>query len=99
MADRTWDEAEREASLAKHGVDFIDACLVFEDPFLIEDEDKRRGYGEVRIQATGFAQGKIMFVVYTPRGGPRRLISARLANRDERQRYEEKKKTHSGKPH
>jgi uncharacterized DUF497 family protein len=99
MSGCIWDEARRKSNLQKHGVDFVDASLVFEDRFLFEEEDERRDYGEVRIQATGFGQGKVMFVVYTPRGGLRRLISARLASRDERQRYEEKKKASAGKPH
>ena len=99
MAVCIWDEAKRESNLEKHGIDFVDAATIFEDRFRLERTDGRRDYGEARIQATGFGQGKLMFVVYTRRGDLRRLISARLANRNERQRYEEEKKTAPRKPY
>ena len=98
MVGCIWDEAKREANLKKHGLDFVDAATIFEDRFRLERTDSRRDYGEMRVQATGFGQGKLIFVVYTRRGGFRRLISARLANRNERQRYEEEKKAAPRKP-
>lgn len=98
MAGCIWDEAKRESNLKKHGLDFVDAATIFEDRFLVERNDTRREYGEMRVQATGFGQGKLMFVVYTRRGDLRRLISARLANRNERQRYEEEKEAAPRKP-
>src|SRR6266446_8748789 len=36
----------------KHGVDFYDAILIFENP-VIEAEDTRNAYREMRIQALG----------------------------------------------
>jgi uncharacterized DUF497 family protein len=47
----------------------------------------RRDYGERRIQAIGQANEDVLFVVYTWRGAMRRIISARLANRRERDAY------------
>lgn len=46
-------------------------------------------YGEARIQVIGRAGADVLFVVYTWRGGSRRIISARQANRRERNAYRE----------
>jgi uncharacterized DUF497 family protein len=93
-----WDEHKRESNLVKHEIDFVDAATIFDDPFLFQREDKRRDYGERRFHAVGFGQDKLMLVVYTWRGGMRRLISARVANRKERRTYE-KAKASARKPH
>ena len=81
-----WDAAKRSANLAKHGIDFGDAVQIFEGPVL-EKIDRRRDYGEDRIAAIGVAMGLELYVVYTVRGGERRIISARRANRHERKAY------------
>jgi uncharacterized protein len=81
-----WDEAKSEANLRERGFDFAYAALIFEGPTL-EWDDVRRDYGERRIRAIGQAEGDILFVVYTRRGDARRIISARLANRRERDAY------------
>jgi uncharacterized protein (DUF4415 family) len=49
--------------------------------------DRRRDYGEERIAAIGIAGGIELFVVYTMRGRNRHLISARRANKREREKY------------
>jgi uncharacterized DUF497 family protein len=72
--------------MAKHGIDFDDAVRIFEGPVL-EKVDQRRNYGEERIATVGVANGLDLFVVYTVRKGNRRIISARRANRHEREAY------------
>jgi len=81
-----WDPAKNRTNLAKHGIDFADAVVIFDGPVL-ETVDKRRNYGEERIAAIGVANDLELFVVYTMRDRNRRLISARRASRDERERY------------
>ena len=81
-----WDERKRAANLAKHGVDFELAKLIFEGPTL-EGPDDRHNYGERRFGAFGMAKGIVLFVVYTWRGGQRRLISARKAGKHEQKIY------------
>ena len=81
-----WDPAKADANLAKHGVDFETAKLIFASPSL-EFPDARYDYGEARIGAYGIASRTIFFVVYTNRGSVRRLISARKAGTDEREFY------------
>jgi uncharacterized DUF497 family protein len=84
--DFAWDLAKAASNLAKHGVDFEDAIEVFDDPDRVERVDPRNR-GEPRFQAIGLADGVILFVSYTMRGGVCRIISARRANRRERATY------------
>jgi hypothetical protein len=76
--------------LGIRGFDFEFATLVFEGPTLGR-ADQRRDYGEKRFIAIGLAQGIALTVVYTDRVESgvvvRRIISARLSNRRERQAY------------
>ena len=82
-----WDEVKSEANFQVRGFEFAYASLVFDGPIL-ELDDERTDYGERRIQAIGQIDDNILFVVYTWRDEVRRIISARLANRKEREIYE-----------
>ena len=85
-----WDEQKSARNLRERGFDLEFATLIFEGPTL-EREDVRRNYGERRIVAIGLAQGIALTAVYTDRAEAgdvvRRIISARLSNRHERQAY------------
>lgn len=83
-----WDERKSEANLRERGFDFAYAALMFEGP-MIEWDDARQDYGERRIQVVGRVEEDILVVVYTWRGAARRIISARLASRRERDAYRE----------
>lgn len=83
-----WDAAKNRANLGRHGVDFADAVAVFEDDFALTlpDPDAR---GEHRFLTLGVdAFGRHLVVVFTERAARIRIISARLATRQERQAYE-----------
>jgi hypothetical protein len=86
----TWDPAKSEANLRERGFDFIFATLAFDGPTL-ERLDDRQDYGERRIIALGIADGIPLTLVYTDRAVGddviRRIISARVSNRRERQAY------------
>jgi len=85
-----WDEAKRESNLDKHGIDFVAATAVFEDPNAIETFDEEHSIAEDRYQIIGEARPGILFVVYTLRGDDDdvvRIISARRAGRSEIARY------------
>ena len=86
--DFEWNEAKAESNLTKHGIAFEGAIRVFLDPGRLEAESDTVDYGEARIVTIGMVEGVVLSVVYTWRGGRRRLISARKANRQERRRYE-----------
>ena len=47
-----WDEAKREANLAKHGLDFADTDLVLESPFVLIKDSPRKG--EVRKEREAY---------------------------------------------
>jgi uncharacterized protein len=81
-----WDETKRRLNLRQHGVDFIDVAPLFDRRF-VEWIDDRRNYGEIRMKCLGEIGGRVYAVVYTWRGGNRRLISARKANVREQRTY------------
>jgi uncharacterized protein len=83
-----WDENKARHNLQKHGISFVAAMAVFEDPRRLERFDLRRNYTEERFQVIGMGKGRVLFVAYTRRGDVIRLISARRANRNERKAYE-----------
>ena len=86
----TWDSAKSERNLEERGFDFLFASSIFASPTL-ERIDTRQDYGEVRRIATGVADGIQLTVVYTDRAETgdvvRRIISARVSSRHERQAY------------
>jgi len=83
-----WDEAKREANLAKHGLDFADADLVLEGPFVLIKDSPRKG--EVRKQAFAYVFEAlcVLTVVYVP-GKRCRILSFRPTKRKEREAYHE----------
>jgi uncharacterized DUF497 family protein len=84
--DFEWDETKSERNLIDRGLEFELAESLFEGR-VIEQRDDRRDCREVRIQAIGRVGGRILLCVYTDRGGVRRIISLRYANRRERDAY------------
>jgi uncharacterized protein len=87
MADFEWDPEKESLNVQKHGIDFATASLIWNAP-VYEQLDDRRNYGEMRFIATGVAENRILTVVFTWRCEARRVISARIAKRRERRRYE-----------
>lgn len=82
-----WDAVKAAANFRKHGISFEQAALAFKDLFSLEWIDTREGYGEERIILLGTSQGQILTVVYTERKERIRIISARRATKDEKDRY------------
>ena len=83
-----WDEGKRLANVVKHGVDFADACRLFEGPFIIMADD-RRDYGEARSIAFGHVENRLIAVAVTERQDIISIISARKANDREKKRFKE----------
>lgn len=90
-----WDDEKHEWNLTERGFGFDVASLIF-DGITVEKEDKRRNYGEKRIQAIGEVDGEILFVVYTDRDDVRWIISARLAEEHEVEAWERKARSRRG---
>ncbi len=81
------DENKRRGNLEKHGIDFADALHVFADPnhvvfrsHVLTDEE--------RYLTVGMIGSRYISVVFVRRDEFVRIISARYARRDERNRYE-----------
>ena len=82
-----WDVAKAQSNLAKHGVSFEAARLVFDDVFALDRLDAGGDHTEARYILTGMANGILLTVVYTERGERTRIISARKATRHEQWEY------------
>jgi uncharacterized DUF497 family protein len=85
-----WDPKKAQSNIAKQGVSFEEAGTAFHDPLSITISDPLHSEDEDRFVLTGCSYGnRLLVVVHTERGGWIRIISARLATRKERTRYEE----------
>jgi uncharacterized DUF497 family protein len=82
-----WDDEKRRRNIEKHGIDFIDAREIWQGPVL-EAPSSQSHHGEDRTLAIGLYEGRCITIVYTWRGGNRRLISARKARKHEQADYE-----------
>ena len=87
MAEFEWDPEKESLNIRKHVVPLTTASLIWNGA-LYERPDNHRDYGESRFVAFGTAEGRVLAVVYTPRGEARRIISARRANAREKACYE-----------
>lgn len=86
QVDFEWDAAKGDKNEAERGLPFRLAILLFRG-LVLRRVDDRQNYGEVRIKAIGVVGDCILHCVYTDRGGVRRVISLRHANRRERDAY------------
>lgn len=82
-----WDYFKNKTNFDKHGIDFNDAKVIFNDENRKTSLDLRKNYGENRYISVGKMFKTIITVVYTFRGEAIRIISARLANSIEREKY------------
>jgi uncharacterized protein len=88
-----WDDTKAASNLRKHGVSFDDAICAFADPLALMTQDRIEGM-ELRWQTLGMVGGCLVLLVAHTVGenddGTEiiRIISARAADRKERQRYE-----------
>jgi uncharacterized protein len=82
----TFDRAKRDLTLRERALDFRDALHVFAGSTL-NVQDRRQDYGEVRMLTVGYLAGRMVMVVWTPRGKARRIISMRKCNAREQARY------------
>jgi uncharacterized DUF497 family protein len=84
--DISFDPAKRAKTLQERGLDFADAGELFAGLHATEP-DNRRDYGEPRFRSAGVLNGRIVVVVWTSRGGARRIISMRYAHEREAERW------------
>ena len=81
-----WDREKAKLNKIKHGVSFKAAAKVFNDPNRLDLPDDEHSFDESRRKVIGMVDD-ILFVIYTERRDKIRLISARVAEEDERRDY------------
>ena len=81
-----FDAVKSESNLAKHGIDFVEAQSLWNDPMLLEIPVKTED--ETRFLVIGQIEGKHWSAVITHRGANIRLISVRHARTQEVALYE-----------
>jgi uncharacterized protein len=85
-----WDPKKAARNFRKHGVEFVDAVIVFDDGRAVTLLDEHPS--EVRYLTFGMdAEGRVLAVSYAVRGSAIRIISARKATSRERTQYEDKR--------
>ena len=82
----TFDPVKRASTLTDRNLDFADAAEVFAGKVL-NLPDERRDYGEPRVITVGMLRGRMVIVVWTPRGNARHVFSMRKANDREKTRF------------
>ncbi len=84
-----WDRRKNQVNIDKHGLDFADAVRVFENPLLVNLDD-RQDYGEERWIGIGLLDMRVVVIVFTELESDLiRIISFRKATSDERKKYEQ----------
>lgn len=81
-----WDDEKYKINVKKHKIHFEDAARVFFDENAIFYYDELHSDDEERIKVIGMVEN-IISVIYTERGEKIRIISARPADKSERNDY------------
>jgi len=84
----TFDEAKRQANLAKHGLDLADAALVYDAPNKVTLASTRNDEPRLVDVAMVEVMGVVLVLVCVLREGAVRAISLRRASKTERRIYE-----------
>lgn len=85
-----WDEDKAAKNLAKHGVNFEEASTVFGDELHVTGRDDEHSATEDRFLTMGMSSNnRLLIVCHTDRGDAIRIISARVADRQQRKDYED----------
>ena len=87
-----WDDDKAEANENKHGVSFTEAETVFGDALALTGYDPDHSDEEDRYITMGTSiETRLLVISHTDRGNKIRIISARVASRQERRDYEDGK--------
>ena len=84
-----WDSNKEARNKTKHGVAFVEACTVFENPLSSTVPDPDHSEGGARFLTFGVsAEERPLVVAHAEHDDRIRVISSRLMTRRERQAYE-----------
>lgn len=82
-----FDPTKSEANKVKHGIDFVEAQALWEDPDRLQVP--ARTQGEARLMLIGRIGDKHWSAIFTSREDRIRIISVRRSRTREGERYEE----------
>jgi hypothetical protein len=82
-----FDPTKSAANKRKHGIDFVDAQALWEDPDRLQVPARTKG--EPRLMMIGRISEKHWSAVFTRRGDRVRIISVRRSRTKEVEQYEE----------
>jgi uncharacterized protein len=90
LVEFRWDPIKARQNRHKHGVTFAEATSAFRDPLSTTIADPDHSAAEDRFVLIGrTVAGRLVVVVHVDRRDHVRIISARLADKGERQAYED----------
>jgi len=81
-----FDPKKSDENKRKHGIDFVEAQALWEDPDRLEVQAKTQK--EKRFVLAGRIAGNHWSAVFTPRADRTRIISVRRARKQEVEEYE-----------
>jgi uncharacterized DUF497 family protein len=85
-----WDLKKANSNLRKHKVSFEEAATALSDPMAATGADPDHSTTEDRYITFGVSiKSRLLVVAHTEEGEAIRIISARTANKGERELYEE----------
>lgn len=79
-----WNVRKEEANILKHGVDFVTASRVFQDPRAVVAKDAKHSVKEERYFCIGEVGGRIITVRFTYRARCIRIYGAGFWRKGER---------------
>lgn len=90
MIKVVWYEKKNRQNIRKHGVDFMEAKSIFDDPLQVSVNDPDHSFDEYRFITIGMSEkNRLLIVAHTFRDDKIRIITARKPARRERKDYEE----------
>jgi uncharacterized DUF497 family protein len=83
-----WDEDKDRLNIKRHGFSFHEIFEIFDDPAFLEGYDEGHSDKEERYYGIGCLNNIVYVIVfYTERKKRKRIISARQADTDEQEMY------------
>lgn len=86
----SFDPRKRDWTLKERALDFADAQSVLDGADRATAEDDRQDYGETRYITAGYLRGRMVVIVWTPRGVGRHIISMRYCHANEEKNWRAK---------
>ena len=84
-----WDETKNRLNKKDHGVTFDEILEVFDDPAFLEGYDWEHSKKEERYYGIGCLSNILYIIVFYTLRERIRIISARRADKDEKERYDD----------